>query len=303
VPSQPFPSFDGESLIPASLAERIRSYHAAGPAWLEELPDLIARCVAQWALALLPAFEPGGDSSWTAPAKRSTGELAVLQITVPLPVRHDPVTALQVWAGHGAVRLFAHDPSIQATLIECCVPGTDAAELSAPDADDVAAEVLPALWAATPPVAGLGSLTEAAVERAHLMQARADQFGGVVDPGPFREAAQLFTTLPTSSCRTVMLHGDFHRRNVLRSARGWLAIDPSSRVGDPSFDVAMFLQNDLHKSATTTRVDALADRLGLERDRTRAWLFAVGTQAASWHLSCANRPMYDAYSRAASVLV
>jgi nickel-dependent lactate racemase len=82
-----------------------------------------------------------------------------------------------------------------------------------------------------------------------------------------------------------------------------LVLHDAARIGDPSFDVAMFLQNDLHKSATTTRVDALADRLGLERDRTQAWLFAVGTQAASWHLSCANRPMYDAYSRAASVLV
>jgi streptomycin 6-kinase len=179
---------DVESIVPPPLADRIRSYHSAGSAWLQELPDLIASCVTRWDLTLLPAFEPGGDSSWTAPVKRSSGDLAVLQITVPLPVHHDHVTALQAWAGRGAVRLFAHDPAIRATLIECCVPGIDAVDLSPADADDVAVEVLPQLWAATLPASGLEPLTAAAAQRAQVMEARADQFGDVVDPWPFREA-------------------------------------------------------------------------------------------------------------------
>lgn len=295
---------DVESIVPPSLADRIRSYHSAGPAWLQELPGLIASCVNQWDLTLLPAFEPGGDSSWTAPVKRSSGDLAVLQITVPLPVHHDHVTALRAWSGRGAVRLFAHDPAIRATLIECCVPGTDAVNLPPDDADDVAVQVLSQLWAVTLPISGrLEPLAEASAQRALVMEARADEFGDVVDPGPFREAARLFTSLPTSSARTVLLHGDFHRRNVLLSGRGWLAIDPSSMAGDPSFDVAMFLQHDMDKPATTGRVDALADRLGLERHRTRAWLFALATQAASWHLSIGDRPVHDAITRAASTLV
>lgn len=292
-----------ENLVPASLAERIRLYHSVGSAWLHELPGLIARCVSQWELTLLPAFEPGGDSSWTAPVKRSNGELAVLQISVPLPVHHDHVTALQAWAGCGAVRLFAHDPAIRATLMECCVPGVDAADLSPGEADDVAVEVLPRLWAVNLPASGLEPLGEAAVQCARVMEARADQFGDVADPGPFREAAQLFTSLPASADRTVLLHGDFHRRNVLLSGRGWLAIDPSSMAGDPSFDVAMFLRHDMCTSAMTTRVDVLADRLGLERQRTRAWLFALATQAASWHLSVGDSSLHDAYSRAASTLL
>lgn len=294
---------DLESVVPASLADRIRSYHSGGAAWLQELPGLIAKCVTQWDLTLMPAFEPGGDSSWTAPVKRSSGEVAVLQITVPLPVHHDHVTALRAWAGRGAVRLFAHDPTIRATLMECCVPGVDAADLPPEEADDIAVEVLAQLWAARVAASGGQSLAEAASQRAQVLEARADQFGDVVDPGPFREAAELFTSLPASATRTVMLHGDFHRRNVLLSERGWLAIDPSSTIGDPSFDVAMFLQHDMHLLATTRRVDPLADRLGLERQRTRAWLFALATQTASWHLSIGGRPMHDAYSRAASTLL
>jgi streptomycin 6-kinase len=290
------------NLIPPLFADRIRAYHSAGAAWLQELPELIASCVSQWELTVLPAFEPGGDTSWTAPVKRSTGELAVLQITVPMPVRHDHLTALQAWAGRGAVQVFAHDPAIRATLMELCVPGTDAADLSPAEADDIAIDVLPQLWGADVP-SSTESLADNAAERAQLMHARADQFSDVVDPGPFREAARLFASLPAWSARTVLLHGDFHRRNVLLSERGWLAVDPASMAGDPSFDVARFLMNEMSDAATALRADALADRLGLDRDRTRAWLFALATQAGSWFLSTGDKPTHDAYHHVTSTLL
>ena len=295
---------DADSLIPPALANRIRSYHpSVGHRWLRELPGQIASCVTRWDLTLLPAFESGGDASWTAPVKQSNGEMAVLQITVPMPVVHDHVTALKAWAGRGAVRLFAHDATIRATLMELCVPGTDAGDMSPADADDIAAEVLPQLWAADlPPSDVPETLAGNTATRAQLMEERADQFGDAVDPGPFREAAQLFTSLPASSDRAVLLHGDFHRRNVLLAERGWLAIDPASMVGDPSFDVARFLMNDVHEAGTISRVDALADRLGLERHRTRAWLFALGTQAGSWFLSIGDKARHDAFIRSASDL-
>ncbi|WP_328519992.1 aminoglycoside phosphotransferase family protein [Kribbella sp. NBC_00359] len=192
------------NLIPLSLADRIRAHHSAGAAWLQELPDLIASCVSRWELTVLPAFEPGGDSSWTAPVKRSTGDPAVLQITVPMPVRHDHLTALQAWAGRGAVKVFAHDAAIRATLMELCLPGTDAADLSPAEADDIAVDVLPQLWAAEVP-GSTESLADNAAERAQLMHARADQFSDVVDPGPFREAAEpgLDGRRPVVRCRAV----------------------------------------------------------------------------------------------------
>lgn len=271
---------------------------------MQELPGLIATCAEMWGLALLPAFASGGDSSWTAPVRMRTGEMAVLQITVPMPTANDHLTALRAWAGRGAVRLFAHDAALRATLMERCVPGTDAAELEPADADEVAADVLPQLWAAEVPLSdAVETLASDRARHAHLMQQRAEQFGDLVDPGPFREAARLYTCLPATSGRTVLLHGDFHRRNVLLSQRGWLAIDPASMAGDPSFDAARFLQHDWHQAQSTARVDALADRLGLDRDRTRAWLFAFATQAASWRLSIGDKAMHDAYSRAASTLL
>ena len=99
------------------------------------------------------------------------------------------------------------------------------------------------------------------------------------------DAAAVFHALAASSDRSVLLHGDFHRRNVLLSHRGWLAIDPLSMAGDPCFDVALFLRQDRHDAATVARVGRLSERLGLDRHRTRSWLFALAIQAGSWHLS------------------
>nr|WP_269091229.1 aminoglycoside phosphotransferase family protein [Actinopolymorpha cephalotaxi] len=257
----------------------------------------------------MPAFEPGGDSSWTAPVRLADGDLAVLQLTVPMPVTSDHLTALKAWAGRGAVRLFAHDAAIGATLMECCVPGTHAEHLSPEAADDVAVAVLPQLWSAD--VSGLPELPEpsgsdglsgpdglesldiAATTRARVVEGRAEQFGDVVDTGPFREAARLFASLPASSDRSVLLHGDFHRRNVVLSQRGWLAIDPLAMVGDPSYDAGLFLQHDMDGAVTPARVDALADRLELDRELTRKWLFALGVQGASWHLSIGDKATHD----------
>ncbi|GAA5023085.1 aminoglycoside phosphotransferase family protein [Actinopolymorpha pittospori] len=299
-----------DNLIPAGVRERISTYHEAGADWLERLPELVARCVSTWDLVVLPAFEPGGDSSWVAPVRRGQGDLAVLKITVPTAVRDDPATPLGIWAGRGAVRLYAHDTSIGASLLEYCVPGTDAADLPRDAADDVAVEVLEQLWQADlPSDAPIEPLTNICALRIRALERRADQYagdtedvGGQVDVGPFREAARLFASLPGSTDRQVLLHGDFHRRNVISSARGWLAIDPVGRRGDPGFDVAAFLQHDANRPDLRARADGLADRLGLDAERTRHWLFAFVTQAASWHLSIGDYATYATFSQGASTL-
>lgn len=278
-------------LVPAGLAERITAYHDDGPAWLSELPALVERCAAQWDLTVLSAYEPGGDASWVAPVRRRSGELAVLQITVPSAAQPDQAVALRAWGGGGAVGLFEYDDTVWASLLECCVPGDHASELAPPEADEVAATVLPRLWAAPLP-ASMPALGEMCGFRSRVMAGRAKSFPE--NAAAFLEASRLYVSLPASAPRTVLLHGDFHRRNVLRSARGWLAVDPMPWVGDPSFDVACFLQHDMDDPATIARADALSVRLGLDRERTRQWLFAVAVQAASWFLSEGDTARYRA---------
>lgn len=285
-------------LMPAGQAELIVTYHGeVARAWLRELPSLVERCVDRWKLTLLPAFT-GGEAGWAAPVVREDGSPAVLKLAIPLVDMDEQCRALRAWNGRGAIRLLGYEPDDRACLLERCLPGTDAADLPADEADDVAVDVLRGLWSADPSaLSAEASLTDLCAHRAQLMDGRAEEFGSVADPGPFREAARLYRALPASAGRTVLLHGDFHRRNLLLSERGWLAIDPTPRVGDPGFDVAQFLQIDVGAD-TRGRADTFADRLGLDRERQRAWVFAVGTQAASWHLSVGSRSVHQSFTEA-----
>jgi streptomycin 6-kinase len=290
-------------LMPAAQADLIVAYHGeVARAWLRELPTLVARCVDRWKLTLRPAFT-GGEAGWAAPVVREDGSPAVLKLAIPLVDMAEQCRALRAWNGRGAIRLLGYEPEDRACLLERCLPGTDAAELPSHEADGIAVDVLLSLWSADPSTLGTGASLAAWCERmAEVMDGRAEEFRTATDVGPFREAARLYRSLPVSSERDALLHGDFHRRNLLLSARGWLALDPAPRVGDPGFDVAQFLRIDIG-SDSGGRTDAVADQLGLDRKRQRAWLFAVGTQAASWHLSVGDRPTFEAFTAVLAELV
>jgi 5-methylthioribose kinase len=75
------------------------------------------------------------------------------------------------------------------------------------------------------------------------------------------------------------VHGDFHHHNILRSARGWLAIDPKPMIAEPAYDVASFLWNPLSQpmraDVTDRRLGAFA-RAGVEEERMRTWAVVRG---------------------------
>lgn len=282
------------SLMPPSIAEKIRAYYPAGAAWLDELPGLIEQCRKRWELELLPAFEPGGESSWTAPVRRKDGTLAVLKLTVPMDHEHDQNTALLAWNGVGAIRLLEHDDAIRAQLLEHCEPATNAADLPSAEADAVAVQVLPQLWSAPIPV-GIPPLP--VQSRAATVRHRAERFAGQIDVGLFETAIRWYDE--ESVGPEAVLHGDFHLRNVLLSQRGWLAVDPMSSIGDPAYDVGNFLQ---YATDSDTRVDAMADAVGVPRDRARGWLLAMTVQGASWHLAQGDRQHFEALMETAARL-
>ena len=69
--------------------------------------------------------------------------------------------------------------------------------------------------------------------------------------------------------RHTLVHGDLHHHNVLRSKRGWLAIDPKPMLGEPEYDVASFLWNPLpcrvRVEHLETRLAAFGSRPGRDR--------------------------------------
>src|SRR5204863_976121 len=128
----------------------------------------------------------------------------------------------------GAARLLARDDERGAVLMERLRPGDSLWELGDEESDSVAADVLAQLWAKPAPADhSFTSLAEAVERWVHLDD----------------ETRALLRELAATQGEPVVLHQDFQGSNVLRSARGWLAIDPKPLVGEREFDLASFVRD------------------------------------------------------------
>lgn len=89
----------------------------------------------------------------------------------------------------------------------------------------------------------------------------------------------------------VALHGDLHHDNILRSRRGWLAIDPKGLVGDPAYEVANAFRNPAggaRLAADPRRVMRMAEtfaaQLGLQKKRILAFAAAHAALSICWSI-------------------
>ncbi|NSC24624.1 phosphotransferase [Streptomyces albus subsp. chlorinus] len=267
-----------------------------GRAWLAGLPALVEKTRELWQLRLGAPFH-GGHCSWAAPAERPDGSRAVLKLTWPHPEARTEGAALRLWNGEGAVRLLDQDADAWALLLERAEPGTEldsAEDLPADERLIAAAGVLRRLWTADVTEAeacGITSLTDTTDAWARLAEQHAARpWPAELDTGLYRLAARLFRELPRTASREVLLHGDFNPGNVLASGRSpWLAIDPKPMTGDPAFDPWPLLEqvddpfdhSDPHR-VLRHRTALLADALGEDVDRVRAWSVARHVEYALW---------------------
>ena len=275
------------------FARRIREvYGVAGGAWLQRLPGLIADCERRWLLKVGAAFEPLSHN-YVAPATRADHTEAVLKIGVPTNELSAEIEALRLFDGRGSVRLLDADPDWGALLLERVVPGTPLTDLADDDQATLdAAQVMRQLSHPAPPGHSFASVADWA---AGLSRLRA-RFGGTTGPLPavlVDRAERLFAELVASMGQPVLLHGDLHHENILAAQRQpWLAIDPKGVTGEPEYEVGALLRNPMPQllamphpeHVLARRMDILAESLGFDRGRLRAWGLAQAVLAAWWSI-------------------
>ena len=231
----------------------------------ENLPDLVALervahdVAAEWGLELGEPFALS-QYSYVAPA----GNDAVLKVTPPEDDESDEeADALELWGGDGAVRLLRRDQGRRALLIERA--GEDISDLADEEATRIAVATGLKLWRpAAEPFRWIGDHVPRWLERA-----------GGLELAPL--ARELYASLDVG--RDTLVHGDFHHHNILRSARGPVAIDPKPMLGEPEYDVPSFLWNPLwhrmRRDVTERRLAAFA-AAGLDEERMRKWTVIRG---------------------------
>jgi len=270
-------------VVPAALAGQVEADESTERGeWLSELPATVQSLVERWSLVLGEPFQPGGQTAWVTPARDAAGRDLVLKVGWAHPEAEHEADGLRAWCGAGAVRIYesCRTERTSALLLERCRPGMPLATVAEPEQDTIIAGLLTRLWhAPTRGFAGrpLREMCQAWVAEFGQRLAALPEGSGVIDPGVARAAMELFTQLPDSAQREVLLCTDLHAGNVLSAQREpWLVIDPKPFLGDPCYDVLQHLLNCTERLAADPvgMAQRMADLAGVDGQRVTQWLFA-----------------------------
>ena len=228
----------------------------------DDLAQAAAECRENWGLR--PDGKLPHRHGHVEPVRMRDGTPAVLKLGPDLHLR-----ALEWFAGNGGVRVLAVDRERGAALMERAGAPLVDSGLGDEAATAAAAEVMAALWRPGDGFPHVSKFVESLTGR----------------------PAAVFAELCDSMGEEVVLHGDLHHENILRSERGWVAIDPKGVIGEREYETGAFIRN--HESPTFARsADQLAEALGLDRERIRAWSWAQAHLAAAWSIEDGEDPAH-----------
>jgi streptomycin 6-kinase len=254
-----------------------------GRAWLHNLPSRVQACADLWALRPEPPYA-GSHVSLVLPVTLADRTSAVLKLQFPHSESEHEAEALRCWSGQGTVRLFAHEPKLHALLLEKCKPGNPLSAIGSDEAIEALTQILPRLWIeADKPFV---SLREESEKWAEDLPSSWERAGRPFEIELLDAALEALQNLRESQSQPVLVNQDLHGDNVLRAERKpWLVIDPKPLVGEREFSIAPIVRSPelgYSRTATINRLDRLANRLGLDRERARLWAFA---QTLAWSFS------------------
>lgn len=277
--------------LPAAFTRTVEeSWGEPGRRWLAGLPGLVTRLLQDWELRLVEPLPL--SMNWVGRVLRADGTTAVLKLGVP-EAGHlaDEATALECFAGRGAITVQARDDARGALLLEDARPGSQARSL-VPQRDEEATAVLIGIIKRLHRPAPAGVALPELSGRSASFAGHLRRFPGD-DPLPqhlVERAGELFGELCATAPGRVVLHGDLHHDNVLAAEREpWLAIDPHGVVGDPGYEIGALLYNPDPDGADDTvlglveaRMEQLADGLGMPVERVVAWGFVQAVLSEVW---------------------
>lgn len=256
------------------LAERFGPW-AAG--WCRELPKLVDRLAQKWRLQIIRSVS-SGSSSCVLLCEQPDGGIVVVKLSPDRALGIAEASALGAWQASGRVpRILEFDDDSGALLMEAIRPGTRLADEQVAIRLDEVVELVRDLH-----VHGEDEAIEAfpaLIERVEFIFAffserlRYPRIASQVSPELMERSLAAARDLAAESGRRVLLHGDFHPRNVLNGGnRGLVTIDPRACVGDPAFDLIDWVFSGVGDRGTLIRrTEWLAGRVGVDSSVLWRW--------------------------------
>jgi len=257
---------------------RQKAFAVGADAWLDDLPQLVARMELEWGIAAGAAY---GDSTeaYVAEAICEDGTPAVLKLLVPRSgdAAENEITALRLTDGEGCVRLLRHDAGRGALLLERL--GRSLYELGLPirRRHEILCSTATRVWRPAPDC-GLPTGAEKGRWLADFITATWEELD---HPCSERAVDHALTCAGRRVAahrdeRAVLVHGDVHEWNALEAYGGFKLVDPDGLLAEPEYDLGIIMREDpldLLNGDPHDRARWLAAHTGL--DATAIWEWGV----------------------------
>ncbi len=266
-------------------------YKEVGRKWLDQLPHLVNQCAQKWSLTDL---EPVDDLTYNYVLSGFQGaNHIILKLRCSVYDRvliQREVDALQATQQYRAVTLLAYDQDLGALLLQKIIPGTTLAGMILSDdkqATQCAVKLLQQLH--TVPL-----VSDAKFSCLNDVIPHFEYNFAIL--APFTSKARHLRELLLKNepyTHVVLLHGDFHHGNILLGAsHTYYAIDPEGMIGDPGYDMAVFIRNPLTtlitmphiKEIIINRIKIFSDYFGYDAKRVCQWVYLQAFTSAYWSL-------------------
>ncbi|RXZ68625.1 aminoglycoside phosphotransferase family protein [Agromyces albus] len=297
--------------IPASVRQRALDWYGdRGRDWVDALPATVAGLAAAWDAR--PAGDPftGGTTAYVLPLDRADGTPAVLKVDLQDEENRSEPTALRAYDGDGAVRLLEYDPDSGAMLLERARPGTALLDHEFPGLREqhvarerfaIACDLFRRLWRTPVPAADYPEPPKAA----DLLKGWAEHFDAAAGrstdvSNELALGVELCDALADAD-EIGIANRDNHLSNVVTAVREpWLLIDPKPVLAERAFDGGYFLfKQQLHGPLGGTELlHAVAEGLGADLERVRAWAMLTTVAQIADAGSAADREAYTGVLRA-----
>lgn len=262
----------------------INLYGDAGKIWLASLPSLCDKITNNLGLTQLCPLE---NLSYNYVMSGLQGSKPIiLKIGLDIEGLKHEAKVLDVFLKFGAARVIAEETGV--LLLERIIPGTSLKSYF-PSKEDEAIDIT---------VNVIKSLHSAPIlDKTQFFHIK--ELLQVLDkdwPIPsvsLKKARELRDNLLQTFTQEVLLHGDLHHDNILRSGENqWQVIDPKGVIGDPAYEVAAFIRNPIpelleHTGARTiinNRIERFATTLNFPKSRIQDWCFVQAVLSWIWTL-------------------
>jgi streptomycin 6-kinase len=261
------------------LPEAVRRKAAAvgQSTWLAGLPSLVAKLSDEWSIDVGRIF-PDATEAFVAEAEQADGTAAVLKVAIPRDgdqARRE-AAVLRRAAGQGCARLLSEAPDRHAALLERLGPSMHDLGLPLSQRHAVLCDTAALVWRAAPDLA----LPTGADHGRFLADLIATKWDALDRPCSERAVTHAIACADRRVAahddeRAVLVHGDVHQWNALRSTDGFKLVDPDGHLAEPELDLGIIMREDpvelMALNDPRDRARWLAAHTGLDAEAVWEW--------------------------------